>query len=124
MVINEKEFLGKISLLNIWSSWCISCRYEHDILLDIAKDNKISVYGLNYRDNRDDALSMLNNYGNPYKKIIFDPKGDLAINLGVYGTPETYLIDRDGIIRYSIIGPLSWDVWRSKVVKILAMLGE
>lgn len=114
--INEKQFLGHISLLNVWATWCITCHAEHPILMDIAQTSGISIYGLDYKDQRQAALTWLKKYGNPYKDVIYDDKGTLAINLGVYGTPETFVIDSKGIIRYKYIGAISPDVWQDTLL--------
>ncbi len=113
--ISHKKFLGHISLLNIWATWCITCRAEHPVLMDIAHSKSVAIYGLNYKDKPVAARQWLEEYGNPYEDVILDDKGILAIEFGTYGTPETFLIDRKGIIRYKYIGPISPDVWKNKV---------
>ncbi len=115
----NKDFMGKVSLLNVWATWCISCRVEHPILMDIARSNIVSVYGLNYKDNRQAAQQWLQRYGNPYSKIAFDGAGRVAIDWGVYGTPETYVIDKKGIIRFKYIGPLTQQVWQEQVLPVV-----
>ena len=111
-ILNKKLFLGHVSLLNIWASWCESCKEEHKVLENIAKNNKsITIYGLNYKDNPKQAKNWLKQAGNPYRKVFFDETGEMGINLGVYGTPETYVIDKLGIIRYKYIGPINQEIW-------------
>jgi len=111
-LVSNKLFRGHVSLLNVFATWCVSCRAEHPILMDIHDWHRVNIYGLNYRDNRAKAKAWLAKYGNPYTKIIFDPQGSIGINFGVYGTPETFLIDRHGIIRYKDIGPISPTEWQ------------
>lgn len=109
--LNAKVFKGKVSLLHVWATWCVTCRTDHLMWMDIIRSKKIVLYGLNYKDNHDDAKNWLKQYGNPYQDVISDPKGKLGIDLGVYGTPETFLIDKQGMIRYKYIGPISPDIW-------------
>ena len=104
---SKKDLLGDVSLINVWASWCVSCRYEHPILLDFARSSEIVLYGLNYKDAREDALRWLQQYGDPYQLIAFDPLGRTAIDFGLYGVPETYVMDKDGIVRYKHVGPIS-----------------
>jgi cytochrome c biogenesis protein CcmG/thiol:disulfide interchange protein DsbE len=117
--ITQQKFLGQVSLLNIWGSWCQTCYAEHPVLLEIARSNNIAIYGLNYKDNRIAALQWLEKYGNPYKDIIFDAQGTLAMELGVYGTPETFLIDPKGIIRYKHVGALDATVWEQEIKPLI-----
>lgn len=106
----QQEFLGKISLLNVWATWCVACRDEQQTLMTFAKQNVVPIYGLDYKDDRPSALAWLMQRGNPYTAVAFDASGNVAINWGVYGAPETFLIDQHGIIRYKYIGPLTPDV--------------
>lgn len=98
------------SLLNVWASWCGVCKQEHSFLLEL-KNRGIDIVGLNYRDVRKDALDILENDGDPYQEVIFDPNGNLALDLGVIGTPETFLVNKDGIIIKRISGVLDNNVW-------------
>ena len=91
--ITEKDLLGNYILLNVWGSWCYACTLEHNNLIDIYETNRISIYGLNYKDDKDSAIKWLKERGNPYKKNIIDNKGDIGIDFGVYGAPETFLIN-------------------------------
>ena len=105
--ISIEDLKGKVTLINVWASWCAACRTEHPILVDAAKkDSSLNLYGLNYKDKRPDALQWLNNLGNPYKESAFDEAGSIGIDYGVYGVPETFVIDKSGIIRYKHIGPV------------------
>lgn len=125
-ILTEKMFQGKVTLLNVFASWCISCRAEHPVLMDIAAENKkIVIVGMDYRDAKTDALALIKQLGNPYQQIIFDGQGNLGINLGVYGTPESFLIDQKGVIRYKQIGPISPDIWKDELLpKINILLKE
>ncbi|HET7307891.1 MAG TPA: DsbE family thiol:disulfide interchange protein [Gammaproteobacteria bacterium] len=105
--VSNKEFNGQISLLNVWATWCFECKAEHPTLVQFSKRHNVPLYGLDYRDNRGKALAWLKKAGNPYDKVAFDATGAVAINWGVYGAPETYLIDSHGIIRHKYIGPLT-----------------
>lgn len=114
---------GQISLLNIWASWCRSCSEEQVFLLELARQSW-PIYGLNYKDDPQSALQWLNEWGNPYKISGFDQDGKAAMNLGVYGTPETFLIDQAGIIRYRHIGPLSRFIWQTEFLPIIHLLQQ
>lgn len=118
-ILRKKIFLNQWTLLMVWSSWCLTCVQEQSLLLNLKKKNAISIYGLNYRDERKQAKQWLKHYGNPFQKIIFDPEGTLAIDLGAYGVPESYLIDPNGIIRYKHIGPLNGAIWIEKLQPFL-----
>ena len=110
----QKEMLGKVWVLNVWASWCPPCLAEHPVVTDISKS--VPVVGLNYKDSRDDALPWLARNGNPYQLSVYDAKGRIAIDYGVYGVPETYLIDQKGVIRYKHIGPLTPEVAQKKLL--------
>ena len=106
-IVNSFEIfdLNKYYLLNIWSSWCVPCRQEHPLLIDLAKNKNVKVFGINYKDNKDKAEKFLKELGNPYEKIIFDENGTVAIEWGAYGVPESFLIYNGKIIK-KYIGPL------------------
>ena len=106
----QHEFFGKVSLLNVWATWCVACREEQQTLMDFSRQKLVPIYGLDYKDDRQNALAWLAQRGNPYAAVAFDVSGDTAINWGVYGAPETFLIDAHGIIRYKYIGPLTPDM--------------
>lgn len=118
-LFTQQKFLGQVSLLNVWGSWCQTCYMEHTVLMEIAHSNNIAVYGLNYKDERIAALQWLEKYGNPYSEIIFDKQGTLAMELGVYGTPETFLIDAKGIIRYKHVGALDLALWEQEIKPLI-----
>ncbi|MEM1244182.1 MAG: DsbE family thiol:disulfide interchange protein [Pseudomonadota bacterium] len=121
-IIKRKVFIGHVSLLNVWASWCETCLLEHPVLVDIANQHQVMLIGLDYKDNRQNALNWLQQRGNPYSVIAFDRTGKTAINWGVYGTPETFVIDKQGIIRYKYIGPLTHQVWQQKLLPVIKKL--
>ena len=120
--LDNRKFLGEVVLINFWASWCVSCRYEHPILLEYARSGNASVYGMNYKDTREDALRWLSEYDNPYKLSAFDPQGRTGIDFGLYGVPETYVVDQQGIIRYKHIGPISQEDMDGKIVPLIEQL--
>jgi cytochrome c biogenesis protein CcmG/thiol:disulfide interchange protein DsbE len=115
-MLTNDIFVGEKSLLNIWATWCLACKAEHAKLVALADDSVI-VIGLNYKDKRPAAVQWLHELGNPYTLTIFDEDGTLGFDLGVYGAPETYIIDAAGIIHYRHAGPIDDEVWR-KMKKI------
>jgi cytochrome c biogenesis protein CcmG/thiol:disulfide interchange protein DsbE len=117
-----KEMLGKVWLLNVWASWCVSCRQEHPVLVEYSKSHNIVVVGLDYKDQRDDGMRWLRQFGDPYLLSAFDADGRVGINYGVYGVPETYLIDKAGVIRYKQIGPITPDVMDKKILPMMKEL--
>ena len=104
--LKTSDLLGKVSLVNIWASWCLPCRIEHPVLMALAKEG-VTIYGINYRDKPYDALNFLKTLGNPYKRIGADSNGRVAIEWGVYGYPETFVVDATGQIRYRHVGPIN-----------------
>ena len=119
---SQKDMLGKVWILNVWASWCPPCLVEHPVVTELARSGVAPVIGLNYKDAREDALPWLKRNGNPYQFIVFDDAGRIGIDYGVYGVPETYVIDRQGVIRYKHIGPLTADVVQQKVEPLLKRL--
>lgn len=103
----QAEWQGRVALLNVWGSWCVACRDEHPVLMQFAARHVLPIYGLDYKDQRQDALDWLAKGGNPYDAVAFDASGDVGINWGVYGAPETFLLDKHGVIRWKQIGPLT-----------------
>jgi cytochrome c biogenesis protein CcmG/thiol:disulfide interchange protein DsbE len=96
---------GKLTLVNVWASWCIPCRQEHPVILGLSQDDRLNIVGMNYKDRNDAALAFLGELGNPFKAIGIDPKGAAAIDWGVYGIPESFLVSPDGVILYKHVGP-------------------
>ena len=121
---SAEDMRGKVWILNVWASWCISCRDEHPLLLEYAKSGAVPIYGLNYKDDREDALSWLEELGDPYVVSAADLNGRVAIDYGVYGAPETYVIDQNGTIRFKQIGPVTPDVWSKKVLPLVQELNR
>ena len=120
-----KELQGKVWLFNVWASWCPSCREEHPILVAYAKTpGAIPVVGLNWKDKREDGLRWLTRYGDPYLLSVYDNDGRVGINYGVYGAPETYLIDKQGIIRFKQIGPITPEVLEKKILPLVQELNK
>jgi len=105
--LTDEDLKGRVSLVNVWASWCVSCRYEHELLMDISRNTDIPVIGINYKDEHADAMKWLRDRGDPYESIVFDYEGRAAIDWGVYGTPETFIVDQQGIIRYKHVGPIT-----------------
>ncbi|MEJ2107811.1 MAG: DsbE family thiol:disulfide interchange protein [Acidiferrobacteraceae bacterium] len=105
--ITPQDLYGRVYLLNVWASWCVACREEHPVLMEISRSHLVPLIGLNYKDQDADARAVLKQRGNPYEMILRDPNGRAGINLGVYGVPETFLIDGKGVIRYKFIGPIT-----------------
>ena len=124
-MFSSQQLLGKISLVNFWSSWCEACEEEQWFLLKVARDKRWALYGLNYKDTATSALPWLARWGNPYQLSGRDDAGDVAMEFGVYGVPETFLIDAKGMIQYRHAGPITPQVWqRVFLPKILALLGD
>lgn len=121
-IFTEKEFLGQVSLLNVWATWCPACHQEHPILNKLADRNVAPIYGLNYKDVASKANQYLANYGNPYTANAVDETGRIGIEWGVYGAPETFLIDKKGIIRYKHIGPLTYEDVENKILPMIQKL--
>jgi cytochrome c biogenesis protein CcmG/thiol:disulfide interchange protein DsbE len=120
--VSNTDLKGQVWMLNVWASWCVSCREEHPVLVELAKRNIVPIIGLNYKDQSDDARAWLKQFGNPYVMSLVDAKGNIGIDYGVYGVPETYLIDRDGVIRYKKIGPVTPDTVREKILPLVKQL--
>ncbi|WP_336278772.1 DsbE family thiol:disulfide interchange protein [Bartonella sp. CB175] len=112
--LNSKQFKGRVTLINFWGSWCLPCRKEHPFLMQIAQDQRFDLIGINFKDNKENAQRFLTNFGNPFKFIGFDISGYTAINWGVYGPPETFLLDKDSIVITKHVGPLTWQIYKEK----------
>jgi len=113
---SPQQMLGKVWMFNVWASWCVSCREEHPVLVDLARRNVVPIYGLDYKDQRADGLRWLQQFGNPYVLSAFDASGRVGIDYGVYGVPETFVVGRDGTIRHRHVGALLDDT----VARVLA----
>jgi len=120
--ITRDDLLGKVWVLNVWASWCVACREEHPLFVEYAKRSPVPLYGLNYKDQRPDAINWLQRFGNPYTASLHDLKGLVGIDYGVYGVPETFVIDKQGVIRYKHIGPVTPQVLRERIEPLLKEL--
>jgi cytochrome c biogenesis protein CcmG/thiol:disulfide interchange protein DsbE len=119
---SNKDMLGKVWMLNVWASWCVACRQEHPLLVQMSRAGLVPLYGLNYKDNRTDAELWLREGGNPYVLNAADVKGDVGINYGVYGVPESFIIDKRGIIRHKVIGPVTPSILENCLVPLIREL--
>jgi cytochrome c biogenesis protein CcmG, thiol:disulfide interchange protein DsbE len=120
--LKKQDLLGQVYLLNVWASWCVACREEHPLLVEFAKRKVAPLYGLNYKDQRTDALAWLGQFGNPYTDSLHDLDGRIGIDYGVYGVPETFVIDKAGTIRYKRIGPVTPEVLAKEIEPLLRQL--
>ncbi len=120
--VSTDALLGEVWLLNVFASWCVACRQEHPLINELSKQNLITLVGLNYKDQRQDALNWLNQFGDPYQQIAFDLAGDVGIDYGVYGVPESFLVDKQGQIRFKQIGPFSAEDIQTQLLPIIAKL--
>jgi cytochrome c biogenesis protein CcmG, thiol:disulfide interchange protein DsbE len=117
-----KEMLGQVWMFNVWASWCVACREEHPVLVQLAREQLLPIVGLNYKDQPGDASLWLRRHGNPYVLSAVDADGRVGIDYGVYGVPETYIIDKAGVIRFKQIGPVTREVVDSKIRPLVAEL--
>lgn len=122
--IAPADMRGKVWMLNVWASWCGACRQEHPMLMKLAESGAVPMVGLHYKDKRDDGLHWLRLNGNPYTASAFDPDGRIGIDYGVYGVPETFVIDRAGVIRYKHLGPLTERDIRDKILPLIRELNR
>ena len=121
--LSAQDLRGKVWVLNVWASWCAPCRQEHPLIAELAKSGGAPVYGLNYKDKPADATAWLGQLGNPYTATVSDVEGLVGIDYGVYGVPETFVIDKGGVIRLKHIGPMTPEALRDKVLPMLRKLG-
>jgi cytochrome c biogenesis protein CcmG, thiol:disulfide interchange protein DsbE len=116
------DLSGEVSLVNVWATWCANCLVEHPELLRISRETDLSLYGVNYNDDNSKALRWLARHEDPYEFSIVDDQGTLAIDLGVYGAPETFVLDAHGVIRFRHVGPVTPEVWREKLLPVVEHL--
>ncbi|MCC7327818.1 MAG: DsbE family thiol:disulfide interchange protein [Burkholderiales bacterium] len=120
--LSTSEMKGQVWLLNVWASWCVSCRIEHPLLVELARTKVVPVIGLNYKDKNDLGIAWLQRYGDPYSISIVDADGRVGIDWGVYGVPETFVVDKSGMIRYKHIGPLTTEALERKILPLVREL--
>ena len=120
--LSDASIKGKVALVNVFASWCGPCRVEHPILMRLAAEKRVAIYGLNWKDKAEDATRWLKELGNPYAAIGHDESGRVGIEWGVYGAPETFIIDREGRVRYKYVGPLTPAVLRDTILPLIARL--
>ncbi|WP_455210082.1 DsbE family thiol:disulfide interchange protein [Kaarinaea lacus] len=121
---SNKDMLGKVWLLNVWASWCVACRQEHPLLVQMSRRGEVPIYGLNYKDAPTQARQWLKQHGNPYELSAVDYQGNVGIDYGVYGVPETFVIDKRGIIRHKVIGPISFGILNDCVMPLVKLLEQ
>ena len=122
--ISRADLTGDIFLINVWATWCPSCRYEHPYFLELAKNKRVKLYGLNYKDERKAAVQWLAQLGDPYLFSVFDPLGRLGMDLGVYAAPETFVIDHLGVIRKRYAGPIDANVWQKEFEPLIQLIEQ
>lgn len=116
---SPKDMLGRVWLFNVWASWCTACREEHPLLMQMPQLTQIPLIGMDYKDTDNDASTVLLQAGNPYQIVLTDADGRVGIDYGVYGVPETYLIDKQGVIRYKQIGPITEEALMTKIIPLI-----
>ncbi|HJZ81183.1 MAG TPA: DsbE family thiol:disulfide interchange protein [Pyrinomonadaceae bacterium] len=127
---SAKDMRGKVWLLNFWGSWCVACREEHPVLMKYSRTGDLPIYGVDFKygndsaDERSAAAQMLVEEGNPYTQVIYDPEGRTSIDYGVYGAPESFLIDKNGVIRFKQVGPITDEVWNQKLLPMARQLNQ
>ena len=114
--LTSEALEGELTLVNVWASWCVPCRQEHPILMELAESGGVKVVGINYKDKAENAVSFLEGLGNPFSAVGIDPNGRTAIDWGVYGVPESYLVGEDGTILYKKVGPFSEESYRNELL--------
>ena len=118
------DLLGQVALVNVWGTWCPNCIIEHPELMRISREENIPIYGINYNDDTAKAIQWLERRADPYRFSIVDDQGRLAIDLGVYGAPETFVLDTGGVIRFRYVGPVTSDVWHNEIYPVVRFLRE
>ena len=122
--ISSEDLKDEVVMINVWASWCVACVQEHPLLMEFAKTGEVNLFGLNYRDDPKDAINWLERYGNPYTQIVSDLDGRTGIDFGVYGAPETFILDKQGYIRYKHIGPISKESLKADILPLIKTLKE
>jgi cytochrome c biogenesis protein CcmG/thiol:disulfide interchange protein DsbE len=121
-LLSRDDMKGQVWLLNVWASWCVACRVEHPLLVDLSKQKLVPIIGLDYKDQRPDAIAWLAQHGDPYDMSVSDLDGRVGIDYGVYGVPETFVIDKSGVIRFKQIGPVTPEVLRDQIIPLVKEL--
>jgi cytochrome c biogenesis protein CcmG/thiol:disulfide interchange protein DsbE len=122
VAFTPEEMKGKVWMLNVWASWCVSCRVEHPLLVELSRSRLVPIVGLNYKDRREDAMPWLAKFGNPYDLSAWDIDGRVGIDYGVYGAPETFVIDKQGVIRHKQIGPITPEALEKVILPLIKKL--
>ncbi len=122
LTLSRNDLAGKVWVLNVWASWCVPCREEHPLLVSFARQRAVPLYGLNYKDRPADAIAWLGRYGNPYTATLSDLQGKVGIDWGVYGVPETFVIDKQGVVRFKHVGPLTPQVLHERIEPLIKEL--
>jgi len=122
VAFTPEEMKGKVWMLNVWASWCVSCRVEHPLLVELSRSHVVPIVGLNYKDQREDAMPWLAKFGNPYDLSVWDIEGRVGIDYGVYGAPETFVIDKQGVIRHKQIGPITPEALEKVILPLVRKL--
>ena len=122
LAFTPQDMKGKVWMLNVWASWCVSCRVEHPLLVEMSRSRVVPIVGLNYKDTREEGVQWLAKFGNPYELSAFDVEGKVGIDYGVYGVPETFVIDKEGVIRYKQIGPITRQALEKTILPLILKL--
>ncbi len=123
LMLSNADLKGEVALLNVWATWCPTCKEEHGFLNRLARDEGVTIYGINYKDEPGKAREWLRRYLNPYKQVILDEQGSLGLDMGVYGAPETYVLDAEGIVRYRHVGAVDAKVWAT-LKQVMAQVAQ
>lgn len=118
-LVSQADLVGQVTLVNVFGSWCVACLQEHPTLMQLSRNDTVRIVGINWRDDRDDALAWLAKHGDPYEAIVFDAESELVIEIGVTGAPETFVLDPSGRIRYKQIGPITPEVWTKTIRPVI-----
>ena len=119
ITVSQADLVGEVTLVNVFGSWCVACLQEHPTLMQLSRDQTVRIVGINWRDDREDALAWLVKHGDPYEAIVFDAESELVIEIGVTGAPETFVLDPAGRIRYKQIGPITPEVWTKTIRPVI-----